>query len=129
MIDVRNLTKLYPGVVAVDDISFGVERGEIVGFLGPNGAGKTTTMRILTCFIAPTAGSVSVAGFDVLHDSMKARRRVGYLPENNPLYGEMRVDDYLSFRARIRGVFRVDRARRVADAIARCGLSDKSGAI
>ncbi|MFN3484047.1 MAG: ATP-binding cassette domain-containing protein, partial [Planctomycetota bacterium] len=86
MIEVADLTKTYPGVVAVDRVRFRIERGQIVGFLGPNGAGKTTTMRLLTGFLAPTSGTASVAGFDVVSRSMEVRRRIGYLPESNPLY-------------------------------------------
>jgi ABC-2 type transport system ATP-binding protein len=125
MIDVRDLTKAYPGVLAVDRISFRVEKGEVVGFLGPNGAGKSTTMRILTCFIPPTTGSVSVAGCDVLRDSMNVRRQIGYLPENNPLYTEMRVEEYLLFRAQIKQVSRMDRLRAVGSAIEKCGLAER----
>jgi ABC-2 type transport system ATP-binding protein len=124
MIDVRNLTKAYPGAVALDGISFSVEKGQVVGFLGPNGAGKSTTMRILTGFIAPTSGSATVAGFDVVRQSLEVRRRVGYLPENNPLYPEMRVREYLSFRATIRQVPRARRGPAVDSAIERCGLGD-----
>ena len=94
----------FPGCVAVDDVSFEVGRGEIVGFLGPNGAGKTTTMRILACYLPATGGAVSVAGYDVFRDSIEVRRRIGYMPENVPLYPEMRVDEYLNFRARLKGV-------------------------
>jgi ABC-2 type transport system ATP-binding protein len=129
MIEVSDLTKTYPGVLAVDRITFKVDKGEIVGFLGPNGAGKSTTMRILTCFIAPTSGSASVAGFDVVRQSMEVRRRVGYLPENNPLYSEMRVEEYLHFRARIKGVPRPDRARRVDDVLGRVSLADRRRSI
>jgi ABC-2 type transport system ATP-binding protein len=129
MIEVSNLAKAYPGVVAVDDISFRVDRGEIVGFLGPNGAGKTTTMRILTGFIAPTRGRVSVAGFDVVRQSMDVRRRVGYLPESNPLYAEMRVEEYLDFRARIKRVPGAERRRRVSAVVERCGLADRRDSI
>jgi ABC-2 type transport system ATP-binding protein len=124
MITVDNLTKIYPGVVAVDHISFTVEPGEIVGFLGPNGAGKTTTMRILTCFIPPTSGRASVAGFDVIRESLQVRRKVGYLPENNPLYAEMRVQEYLNFRAKLKKLPRSERKRNIGDAIQRCGLSE-----
>jgi len=124
MIEVRNLTKVYPGVVAVDNISFTVHRGEIVGFLGPNGAGKTTTMRILTCFIPPTVGSVRVADLDVAAKSLAVRRLVGYLPENNPLYIEMRVSEYIDFRAQLKGVARRERPAAVGAAIEKCGLSD-----
>jgi ABC-2 type transport system ATP-binding protein len=125
MIEVSNLTKSYPGVVAVDGLSFRVEKGEVAGFLGPNGAGKSTTMRILTGFIAPTSGSATLAGFDVVRKSMEVRRRVGYLPESNPLYTEMRVEEYLRFRARIKQVSRADRERRVGEAIERVGLADR----
>jgi ABC-2 type transport system ATP-binding protein len=124
MIFVQNLTKLFPGVIAVDDISFSVERGEIVGFLGPNGAGKTTTMRILTCFIPPTSGNVKVAGFDVIANSIQVRRRVGYLAENNPLYTEARVSEYLNFRAKIKGISRVQRRKAIEEAMERCGLKE-----
>src|SRR5271169_4938815 len=101
MIEVSNLTKRYAGRAAVDDISFTVARGEIVGLLGPNGAGKSTTMRILYCFMPATSGSVRVAGFDVFHESDEVRRRIVFMPENNPLYPEMRVREYLKFRARL----------------------------
>src|SRR2546425_11024785 len=98
MIQVHRLQKTFGSVLAVDDISFRVERGEIVGFLGPNGAGKTTTMRILTCFIPATSGKATVAGYDVTRQSVDVRRRVGYMPENVPLYPEMRVREYVDFR-------------------------------
>src|SRR6202163_3878294 len=97
MITVKGLTKRYARTVAVDHISFEVQKGQIVGFLGPNGAGKTTTMRILTCFLPPTEGSANVAGFDVLEQPMEVKRRIGYLPETPPLYPEMRVIEYLTF--------------------------------
>ena len=129
MIDVRDLTKAYPGVLAVDRISFTVERGQIVGFLGPNGAGKSTTMRIITCFIPPTTGTVSVQGLDVLRDSMKIRRLIGYLPESNPLYNDMRVEEYLSFRAQIKGASRADRARFVGSAMEKCGITERRSTI
>ena len=117
MIEVSNLTKTYPGVTAVDNLSFTVGKGQIVGFLGPNGAGKSTTMRILTCFIAPTSGSAKLAGFDVLEKSMEVRRRVGYLPESNALYTEMRVEEYLLFRARLRDLPPKDRSARVGEVL------------
>ncbi len=104
MIRVRNLTKYYGTRLAVDDISFDVEKGEIVGFLGPNAAGKTTTMRILTGFLAPTRGDVQVAGYDILSHSLEARQHIGYLPEAVPLYTDMTVRSYLDFLARIRGL-------------------------
>src|SRR5688572_27572628 len=129
MIEVSNLLKTYPGVTAVDGLTFRVEKGEVVGFLGPNGAGKTTTMRILTGFLAPTSGSASVAGFDVLTKSLEVRRRVGYLPENNPLYTEMRVEEYLRFRATVKGVERSAREAAVGAAIERVGLKERRRSI
>jgi ABC-2 type transport system ATP-binding protein len=103
MIRVKNLTKQFGRVTAIDNLSFEVERGEIVGFLGPNGAGKTTTMRILSCFMQPTGGTVTIAGLDVFSESREVRRKIGYLPENVPTYPEMRVSEYLSYRAGIKG--------------------------
>ena len=104
MIDVEGLTKSYGPRTAVDDLSFHVEKGEIVGFLGPNGAGKTTTMRMLTGYLPPTDGRASIAGFDTFSQSLEARRRIGYLPETVPLYPEMAVADYLDFMAALRHV-------------------------
>src|SRR5450759_433607 len=104
MIKVLGLTKRYARTVAVDDISFEVQKGEIVGFLGPNGAGKTTTMRVLTCFLPPTSGTAQVAGFDVLEQPMEVKRRSGYLPGTPPLYPEMEVIEYLEFVGRLKGV-------------------------
>src|SRR5688572_14454322 len=124
MIEVRNLTKAYPGAQALNDVTFSIAKGEIVGFLGPNGAGKSTTMKILTGFIPPTSGSATVAGFDVVKQSLEVRRRVGYLPENNPLYTEMRVQEYISFRATLRQVPSKRRAAAVDSALERCGLGD-----
>jgi ABC-2 type transport system ATP-binding protein len=129
MIEVSNLTKTYPGVVAVDDLSFTIEKGQIVGFLGPNGAGKSTTMRILTCFIAPTSGSAKLAGFDVLENSMEVRRRVGYLPESNALYSEMRVEEYLLFRARLRNLPAKERSVRVGEVLEKVRLADRRRSI
>lgn len=124
MIEVANLTKRYAGHTAVDDISFTVARGEIVGLLGPNGAGKSTTMRILSCFLPATAGTVRVAGLDVFHDSLEVRRRIGFMPENNPLHPEMRVREYLKFRARLKGLG-ISRSRdRVDTVMEQCGLND-----
>src|SRR5208337_4072965 len=100
MITVEGLTKRYARKVAVDNISFEVAKGQIVGFLGPNGAGKTTTMRVLTCFMPPTSGSVSVAGYDVLENPMEVKRRIGYLPESPPVYPDMEVHEYLEFVGR-----------------------------
>jgi ABC-2 type transport system ATP-binding protein len=129
MIEVSNLTKTYPGVTAVDDLSFTVGKGQIVGFLGPNGAGKSTTMRILTCFISPTSGSAKLAGFDVLEKSMEVRRRVGYLPESNALYTEMRVEEYLLFRARLRDLSPNDRSARVGEVLEKVRLTDRRRSI
>ena len=124
MIEVSHLSKRYPGRTAVDDVSFSVKSGEIVGFLGPNGAGKTTTMRVLAGFLPPSAGSVRVAGFDVMSQSRDVRRRIGYLPENCPLYPEMRVDEYLEFRAGLKGVPSRYVRSRVEEVKAMCGLGD-----
>lgn len=124
MIRVSNLSKRYGSFLAVDNISFEVEGGGIVGFLGPNGAGKTTTIRILTCYHPASSGTASVAGFDVFESSIEVRRRIGYLPESTPLYPEMRVREYLDFRGRLRGMDRSERQtaiRRVAD---RCWLGE-----
>jgi ABC-2 type transport system ATP-binding protein len=124
MIKVSHLTRQFPGCVAVDDVSFEVGRGEIVGFLGPNGAGKTTTMRILSCYLPATGGAVSVAGYDVFRDSIEVRKRIGYMPENVPLYPEMRVDEYLDYRARLKGVASRKRRTRVDEVKDLCGLKD-----
>jgi ABC-2 type transport system ATP-binding protein len=122
MIEAENLTKFYGPTAAIQDVTFQVERGEIVGFLGPNGAGKTTTMKILTAFFPPTSGTARVAGYDVLHDSLQVRRRVGYLPENVPLYMDQTVSGYLCFIAEIRDIPRAQRKARVAEAMEECGL-------
>jgi len=124
MIAVTNLTKRYAGRTAVAGISFTVARGEIVGLLGPNGAGKSTTMRILSCFMPATSGTVRVAGFDVFHQSDEVRRRIGYMPENNPLYPEMRVREYLKFRARLKGLNRRRSRERVTTVMEQCGLTE-----
>ena len=124
MIKVEGLTKRYARNVAVDNISFEVEKGEIVGFLGPNGAGKTTTMRVLTCFLPPTSGKASVAGFDVLENPHEVKKRIGYLPETPPLYPEMEVSEYLTFVARLKGVPSNDVPRRVGEAMERCAVVD-----
>ncbi len=126
MIEVANLTKRYAGQVAVADLSFSVQRGEIVGLLGPNGAGKSTTMRILSCFLPATSGTARVAGLDVFKDADEVRRRIGYMPENNPLYPEMRVREYLKFRARLKGLNRSRTRDRVDTVLAQCGLTDVS---
>jgi ABC-2 type transport system ATP-binding protein len=124
MIKVEGLTKRYARNIAVDNISFEVEKGEIVGFLGPNGAGKTTTMRVLTCFLPPTSGKASIAGFDVLENPHEVKKRIGYLPETPPLYPEMEVSEYLTFVARLKGVPSGDVARRVNEAASRCAITD-----
>jgi ABC-2 type transport system ATP-binding protein len=124
MIEVSNLTKRYAGRTAVDDISFTVARGEIVGLLGPNGAGKSTTMRVLSGFLAASSGTVRVAGFDVFHDADEVRRRIGYMPENNPLYPDMRVREYLKFRARLKGLGWKKSRERVTTVMEQCGLAD-----
>jgi ABC-2 type transport system ATP-binding protein len=124
MIQVDQLTKRYGPVTAIEDVSFGVERGRIVGFLGPNGAGKSTTMKILSCFMPATSGTARVAGFDVFSDSLEVRRRIGYLPENAPLYLDLPVAAYLDFVAEIKGVPRSARRARVADVMERCFISD-----
>jgi ABC-2 type transport system ATP-binding protein len=124
MIRVQNVSKRYGPLLAVDDISFHVERGGVVGFLGPNGAGKSTTMKILTCFQPATSGTASVAGFDVFSQSLEARRRTGYLPENTPLYPEMRVDEFLHFRGKLRGMARPERVAAVKRVADRCWLGD-----
>ena len=124
MIEVQHLTKRYGPFTAVDDVSFRVERGEILGFLGPNGAGKTTTMRVLTGYMPPTEGRAIVAGFDVLDQPIEAKRRTGYLPETPPLYPDMTVRDYLDFVAKIKGVPRGERKKRLAEAMERTRIAD-----
>lgn len=122
MIEVMGLTKRFPTVSAVDNISFSVSEGEIVGFLGPNAAGKTTTMRILTGYMPATSGKVRVAGHDVLERPLEVRKNIGYLPENVPLYNEMRVREYLAFRARLQGVPHAAMRERLQSAMERCGV-------
>lgn len=126
MIEVAHLTKRYTGRTAVSDISFTVGRGEIVGLLGPNGAGKSTTMRILACYLAATSGTVRVAGLDVFRQSDDVRRRIGYMPENNPLHHDMRVREYLKFRARLKGLSRKHSRERVDVVTEQCGLTEVS---
>jgi ABC-2 type transport system ATP-binding protein len=123
-INVRNLTKSYGPVLAVDNISFQVQPGELVGFLGPNGAGKSTCMRILTTFLPASSGYAWLAGFDVMYESMEVRKRIGYLPESVPLYTEMRVGEYLSYRARLKGVERTGRTRRIDYCIEKCRIKE-----
>jgi ABC-2 type transport system ATP-binding protein len=124
MIEVEGLTKKYGEITAVENVSFRVNKGEIVGFLGPNGAGKTTTMRIITGFLPATKGNVSVSGYDVFKDGMKAKKKIGYLPEHPPLYTDMRVEDYLRFVAKIKGVPKNQRNNAISRVIDKCGLSD-----
>jgi len=124
MIKVSGVTKKYPARVAVDNVSFEVGRGEIVGFLGPNGAGKTTTMRMLTGYLPMNAGKIEVAGFDVAKQPLEVRRRIGYLPENCPLYPEMRVDEYLRFRAELKGVKAPARKAKMNEVKEQCGLTE-----
>jgi len=124
MIKVEGLTKRYARTVAVDNISFEVEKGQIVGFLGPNGAGKTTTMRVLTCFLPPTEGTANVAGFDVVEHPLQVKRHIGYLPETPPLYPEMEVAEYLSFTGQLKGISSADIGRRVDDVVGRCAIGD-----
>jgi ABC-2 type transport system ATP-binding protein len=124
MIEVANLTKRYAGHAAVSDLSFTVGRGEIVGLLGPNGAGKSTTMRILSCFLPATSGTVRVSGFDVFSDSREVRRRIGYMPENNPLHPDMRVREYLRFRASLKGLGWKRARERVDTVMHQCGLTE-----
>ncbi len=124
MIEVDNLCKTFGGRPAVQNISFQVPKGEILGFLGPNGAGKTTTMRILTCYMPATSGTARIDGYDVFEQSMEVRRRIGYLPETPPLYEEMTVRSYLEFAGRIKGVASRDIGARIATVTERCGLGD-----
>jgi len=124
MIKVEGLTKRYARKVAVDNISFEVQKGQIVGFLGPNGAGKTTTMRVLTCFLPPTTGSAQVAGFDVQEQPMEVKRRIGYLPETPPVYPDMEVHEYLDFVGRIKGVPANELAKRVNEVCEKCAVTD-----
>jgi len=126
MIKVEGLTKRYDRFEAVRGIDFEVEKGQIVGFLGPNGAGKTTTMRILTCFMPPTEGKASVAGFDVMAQSMEVKKRIGYLPETPPLYPEMEVEEYLAFVGRLKGLPAAEIPKRVKQVSERCAIADVS---
>jgi len=124
MIKVEHLTKRYDNFVAVRSIDFEVEKGQIVGFLGPNGAGKTTTMRILTCFMPPSEGTATVAGYDVLTNPMEVKKRIGYLPEAPPLYPEMEVSEYLTFVGKLKGISSADLPRRVREVEERCAVTD-----
>lgn len=122
MIEIKNITKKFGDAKALDDVSFSVKKGEVLGFLGPNGAGKSTTMKIITAFIAPTSGSVEVDGLDVADNSLEVRKKIGYLPENVPLYEDMMVLDYLKFIAEIRGLSKGEAKERIEKMIEVCGL-------
>lgn len=124
MIQVRELTKVFGNTLAVDHVTFDVAQGQIVGFLGPNGAGKSTTLRMLTCYLPPTTGTATVNGLDIFHQSDEVRQNLGYLPENVPLYTEMKVDEYLDFRARLRRLDRPTRRQRIDYVIDRCWLAE-----
>ncbi len=124
MIEVKNLTKMYGNFVAIKDVSFQAKKGQILGFLGPNGAGKTTTMRIISGYMPATSGTVLVDGLDIFSQSLQARRRIGYLPENPPLYNEMRVEAYLRFAGKLRGLHRGDLDAALGHVIEVCGLRE-----
>lgn len=124
MIEVEGLTKRYGDVTAIENVSFRVNKGEIVGFLGPNGAGKTTTMRIITGFLPATFGNVSVSGYDVFKEGMKVKKKIGYLPEHPPVYTDMSVGAYLRFVAKIKGVSRGQRNNAINRVVERCGIAD-----
>ncbi len=124
MISVKELTKRYARNTAVEHISFEVEKGQIVGFLGPNGAGKTTTMRMLTCFLPPTSGTATVAGFDVLEQPLEVKKRIGYLPETPPLYPEMRTVEYLTFVGKLKGLSGSELRQRIDSVCERCAITD-----
>ena len=125
MVIAEHLHKTFGRFVAVRDASFSIDKGEIVGFLGPNGAGKTTTMKMITGYLPPTAGTASIAGFDVLKNPLEARRHMGYMPENVPLYDDMRVYEYLEYRARLKGICGSSVRQQIAFVIDRCGLEPK----
>ncbi|OGP81608.1 MAG: MFS transporter [Deltaproteobacteria bacterium RBG_16_54_11] len=124
MIEVKGLSKSYGAVPALRDVTFRVKKGEILGFLGPNGAGKTTTMRILTCFLPASAGTATVAGYDVWEEPLEVKQRIGYLPENVPLYTDMPVETYLSFVAEVKGVAVKGRGKKIKEVMKQCGLTD-----
>ncbi len=127
MIQVEGLSKHYDATRAVDGVTFNVRKGEVLGFLGPNGAGKTTTMKMLTCYLAPTSGAAKVAGFDVFDNALEVRQRIGYLPEDTPLYKDMTVLEYLHFAAEMRGMALEGRTKRISEIGGRCGLSTVAG--
>lgn len=123
MIDIQNLTKTYGRFTAVKDLSFQVGTGQVVGFLGPNGAGKTTTLRMLTGYLPPSSGTATIAGYDIFKDSVKARQQIGYMPENVPLYDDMRVREYLKFRANLKGLSGRAARNNITETIETCGLT------
>jgi len=124
MINVQNLTKRYGDLTAIEDVTFNVQKGEILAFLGPNGAGKTTTMRILTCFLPATSGTASVAGYDIFEQPQEVKKHIGYLPESPPLYTEMTVTEYLRFVSKIKGIERRDRTQALTRVLERCALTE-----
>jgi len=129
VIEVEHLTRYYGQKAAIQDVTFRVEKGEILGFLGPNAAGKTTTMRILTCYMPATSGTARVAGFDVFQDSIEVRKRIGYLPENPPLYPEMTVESFLDFVSKIKGIDPRDRKRKIERVMDICDIADVKDAV
>lgn len=129
MIEVEGLTKVYGNKTAIDNLTFTVQQGEVVGFLGPNGAGKTTMMRVLSCYMPPTSGTARVGGYDIRTQALDVRRRIGYLPEHVPLYTDLTVTQYLGFVAEAKGLSRLTRRQRVGEAIERCLLQDARGRI
>ena len=129
MVEAEHLTKYYGDFLAIEDVSFQVEQGEVLGFLGPNGAGKTTAMRILTGFMPPSSGTARIAGFDVTTQSLEARRRIGYLPETVPLYTDMTVTDYVGYMGTLRGMDRAQLARRIPEVIGVCHLGEYRDAL
>jgi ABC-2 type transport system ATP-binding protein len=129
MIEVEGLTKVYGNKTAIDNLTFTVQQGEVVGFLGPNGAGKTTTMRVLSCYMPPTSGTARVGGYDIRTQGLEVRRRIGYLPEHVPLYTDLTVTQYLNFVAEAKGLSRLTRRQRVGETIERCLLRDARGRI
>ncbi len=122
MIEVNSLSKLYGDIAAIDNISFKIDKGEIIGFLGPNGAGKTTTMKILTCFMRPTTGDVKISGYDIYENPIEIKKLIGYLPESNPLYYDMKVSDYLFYIGKLKNLSSEQINSRMTDVIAKCGL-------
>ncbi len=124
MIEVKNLTKYYGTTVGIENLSFQVDKGEVLGFLGPNGAGKTTTMKILTCYLPPTSGTAMVFGYDIIENPLEVRKRIGYLPEKNPLYTDMVVKEYLEFVGSLKGIPASKIRNRVSMAVEQCGLTD-----